>query len=111
MLVDHPGLVCHGKLTEGYGLALHELDCESGWRSYGMVSTLRIPVPRSANGTARSEVSGRKKAQQALGDDRQRTLRAVKQMLERQSARVSHLLAADITAPCRPQDDHSNPRT
>ena len=85
-------------LTEGYDLAFHELDC-------GRVG-VRLQDSQHAADT-RAEVSKRnehahrglrlgKKAQQALGDDRQRTLRADEQVLERQSARVLHLLAADF---------------
>ena len=85
-------------LTEGYDLAFHELDC-------GRVG-VRLQDGQHAADT-RAEVSKRhehahrglrlgKKAQQALGDDRQRTLRADEQVLERQSARVLHLLAADF---------------
>ena len=85
-------------LTEGYDLAFHELDC-------GRVGICLQNRQHAAD--TRAEVSKRnehahrglrlgKKAQQALGDDRQRALRADEQVLERQSARVLHLLAADF---------------
>ena len=85
-------------LAERDHLAFHELDC-------GRVG-VRLQDGQHAADT-RAEVSKRhehahrglrlgKKAQQALGDDRQRALRADEQVLERQSARVLHLLAADF---------------
>ena len=94
-------------LAERDHLAFHELDC-------GRVG-VRLQDGQHAADT-RAEIGKRhehahrglrlgKKAQQALGDDRQRTLRADEQMLERQSARVLHLLAADMQHRAVRKDD------
>ena len=94
-------------LAERDHLAFHELDC-------GRVG-VRLQDGQHAADT-RAEVSKRhehahrglrfgKKAQQALGDDRQRTLRADEQMLERQSTRVLHLLAANFQHRAVRKDD------
>ena len=85
-------------LAERDHLAFHELDC-------GRVG-VRLQDGQHAADT-RAEIGKRnehahrglrlgKKAQQALGDNRQRALRADEQVLERQSARILHLLAADL---------------
>ena len=85
-------------LTEGYDLALHELDCGRVGiclQNRQHAADTRAEVGKRHEHAHRGFRSG-KKAQQALGDDRQRALRADEQVLERQSARVLHLLATDF---------------
>ena len=94
-------------LTEGYDLALHELDC-------GRVGICLQDRQHAAD--ARAEVGKRhehahrgfrpgQQAQQAFGDNGQRALRADEQVLERQSARILDLLAADFQHRAVRKDD------
>ena len=94
-------------LAERDHLAFHELDCGRVGiclQNRQHTADTRAEVGKRHEHAHRGFRSGQQ-AQQALGDDRQRALRADEQVLERQSARVLHLLAADFQHRAVRKDD------